>query len=52
MSLIVQCKHRVGVEEIADRLREEIPELTDGDGSKVDAEVGRRARVVIDKWIG
>lgn len=54
--LIVQRRHRRDVEEIADALREEVPELTDGrgDGGEVvvDAEIGRRAQQVVDQHKG
>lgn len=47
--LIVRCRKRVRVEEIADELREEIPELTDGDDDVVvDAEMRKRAQAVVD----
>lgn len=55
--LIVQRRHRCDVEEIADALREEVPELTDGrdkGGDEVvvvvDAEMGRRAQAVVDRF--
>jgi hypothetical protein len=47
-ALIVRCKHRVQAEEIADRLREELPELTDGE-AEVTREIGVRAQAVLDE---
>lgn len=54
--LIVQGRHRRDVEEIANALREEVPELTDGDRDGgdvvVDAEIKRRVRAVVDQFRG
>jgi hypothetical protein len=47
---IVMCKARKGVEEIADGLRDAIPELTDDDADDVTEDIKIKARAVLEKF--
>lgn len=47
---ITSVKHRNHIEEIADKLREVVPELTDGGAAELTADIRSRAKAVLDEF--